>query len=111
MLPAVISRIEKYFDAVYIDEVQDFSGYDFDFLLKISKAEMDWLFVGDFYQYTYATSRDGNVNKNLHKDYTYYREKFKKSGIEPDETTLKASRRCSRTVCEFITEKIGTDIK
>jgi len=109
-LPAAISRIEKYFDAVYIDEVQDFGGHDFDFLLNISKAKIDWLFVGDFYQYTYATSHDGNVNKNLHKDYTSYQEKFRKAGINPDVGSLKTSRRCSKSVCDFITKNIGIEI-
>jgi len=110
LLPEVISRMEKYFNIFYVDEVQDFAGYDFNFLLAIAQAKIDCLFVGDFYQYTYATSHDGSVNKNLHGNYESYQNKFKNEGIEPDLASLKTSRRCSRTVCEFITEKIGIEI-
>ena len=60
------NRLSKYFDDLYIDEVQDFAGNDFNLLKSIAKANLKILFVGDFYQHTFDTSRDGIVNKNLH---------------------------------------------
>ena len=68
----IISRIEKYVDHLYIDEVQDFAGNDFSFLKKISSANVDMLFVGDFFQHTFDTSRDASVNKSLHDNYSVY---------------------------------------
>jgi len=109
-LPLVIARMEKYFDVFYVDEVQDFSGHDFKFLLGIAKADLDCLFVGDFYQYTYPTSQEGNVEKNLHGNYLSYQERFRKAGIEPDTESLKVSRRCSKSVCDFIASSIGIEI-
>lgn len=108
---AVLARMEKYFDVFFVDEVQDFGGHDFNFLLTISKAQMDMNFVGDFYQHTFDTSRDGNVNSNLHENYDTYRKKFERARLKVDTDSLKCSRRCSKSVCDFITEKIGVKIQ
>jgi DNA helicase-2/ATP-dependent DNA helicase PcrA len=111
LISAVVTRMEKYFDAIFVDEVQDFAGHDFNFLLAISAAKMKVTFVGDFFQHTFDTSRDGNVNANLHDDYTAYKTRFTKAKLHVDTDSLKESRRCSRTVCDFITEKIGISIE
>lgn len=111
MLGAVVARIEKYFDAFFVDEVQDFAGYDFTFLISISAAKVQCSFVGDFFQHTFDTSRDGSVNSGLHDDYAAYKERFKAAKLDVDTVSLKKSRRCSKTVCDFITEKIGIAIE
>jgi DNA helicase-2/ATP-dependent DNA helicase PcrA len=103
-------RLEKYFDAFYVDEVQDFAGHDFNFLIDLSAAALDMTFVGDFYQHTYDTSADGNVNKSLHDDYRKYTTRFTAAGMRVDTTTLQTSRRCSATVCGFITDQLGIAI-
>lgn len=111
LMPAVIARIEKYFDVFFVDEVQDFGGNDFNFLMEISAAKVQCDFVGDFFQHTYDTSRDGPVNARLHDDYVEYQARFKKAKISVDTTSLKVSHRCSKSVCDFITEKIGIAIE
>jgi DNA helicase-2/ATP-dependent DNA helicase PcrA len=111
MVDAVVARIEKYFDVFFVDEVQDFGGHDFNFLLNISAAQVRMSFVGDFHQHTFDTSRDGNVNANLHADYDAYKKKFERARFEVDIESLIRSRRCSKSVCDFITEKIGIDIQ
>lgn len=111
LVGAVQARMEKYFDVFFVDEVQDFGGHDFNFLLAISEAQMDMNFVGDFYQHTFDTSRDGNVNSNLHENYDAYRKKFERARLKVDTDSLKCSRRCSKSVCDFITEKIGVNIQ
>ena len=103
-------RIEKYFDVVCVDEVQDFGGYDFDFLATISGSNVDVLLVGDFYQHTFDTSRDGNKNQGLHDDYEKYKKRFVKAGLVVDTTSLVKSYRCSQTVCDFIREHLGIEI-
>ena len=42
-------RISKYFDNLFIDEVQDLAGNDFNFLRNISKASINTILVGDFF--------------------------------------------------------------
>jgi len=111
LIEAVVTRIEKYFDVLFVDEVQDFGGHDFNFLLAISSAQVNMSFVGDFHQHTFDTSRDGNVNANLHENYDAYMKKFERARLKVDTDSLKRSRRCSKSVCDFITEKIGIDIQ
>lgn len=106
----VVERIEKYFDDIYIDEVQDFGGHDFNFLTQIAIANINQLFVGDFYQHTFDTSRDGNVNGSLHNDYIKYKSRFEKIGVFVDETLLSHSYRCSENVCNFVTQFLLIDI-
>jgi DNA helicase-2/ATP-dependent DNA helicase PcrA len=104
-------RLAKYYDFFFIDEVQDFAGHDFSFLEHITRAETNMLFVGDFFQHTFDTSNDGKVNENLHDDVNSYRERFNKLNITIDSTTLIESHRCSKTVCEFIKERIAIKIE
>jgi DNA helicase-2/ATP-dependent DNA helicase PcrA len=111
VLERIKQRLVKYFDVLYIDEIQDFAGNDFNFLKQLTNAEIKMLFVGDFYQHTFDTSRDGSVNKNLHEDYAKYQLEFKNMGLEPDHTTLVKSHRCSPSICEFIATNIGIQIE
>jgi DNA helicase-2/ATP-dependent DNA helicase PcrA len=107
----VIARIEKYFDAFFIDEVQDFAGHDFTLLMSLCKTNVTCMFVGDFYQHTYDTSRDGNVNINLHTNYEAYKKRFLAAKVDLDLTSLVKSRRCSKSVCDFISKQIGIHIE
>jgi DNA helicase-2/ATP-dependent DNA helicase PcrA len=103
----ISERIEKYFDFFCVDEVQDFAANDFNLLCELSKTNIEILLVGDFFQHTFDTSRDGNIQNNLHNDSDKYLEKLKKSGYTVDLNTLSHSYRCSPTVCRFVSEKIG----
>lgn len=109
-VPAIRARIERFYDCVYVDEVQDFAGHDFNLLLDISKAKTGMTFVGDFYQHTYDTSRDGSVNNSLHDNIAKYEKRFRDAGIKVDKTTLCHSWRCSTTVCDFIKAKLQITI-
>lgn len=103
-------RLARYYDRLFVDEVQDFGGHDFNLLMDLVKADLDVLLVGDFFQYTYSTSNDGVVNKNLHSSYDDYRARFLASGLSVDLDSLKRSRRCTDTVCAFVRDRIGIDI-
>lgn len=109
-LSKTINRIEKYFDYLYIDEIQDFGGNDFNFLINLETIKVNQLLVGDFYQHTFDTSRDGNTNAKIHENYVKYIEKLSKAGYTIDKSTLSASHRCSQTVCSFINDKLNISI-
>lgn len=49
VLSDVNARLSKYFDNLFIDEVQDFAGHDFNFLKNMSKANLNLSAVGDFF--------------------------------------------------------------
>jgi superfamily I DNA/RNA helicase len=104
-------RLEKYYRYFYIDEIQDFAGHDFELLEKISESNINILYVGDFYQHTFDTSRDGNVKQSLHNDYNKYKEKFRGMGFVVDEMTLNKSYRCSQQICNFIKNNLNINIE
>ncbi len=103
-------RLEKYFDEFIVDEVQDIAGRDFSFLEQLMTANMNMLFVGDFYQHTYDTSRDGSTNKSLFDDFSKYEARFTSQGFVSDKASLVKSWRCSPSICNFITENLGIEI-
>jgi DNA helicase-2/ATP-dependent DNA helicase PcrA len=104
------SRLKKYFDEFIIDEIQDLGGRDFTFLEKIVQTDINILLVGDYFQHTYDTSRDGQINRNLHKNIDKYKSRFSKMGLALDHDTLNRSYRCSPTVCQFISDNLQIPI-
>ena len=104
------ARISKYYDEFIIDEVQDISGRDFNFLETLMDTNVNLLFVGDFYQHTFDTSRDGNVNQSLFEDQHAYVARFLRHGVMPDTTTLLNSWRCGNKICNFISTNLGINI-
>ncbi len=103
----VCQRIEKYFDEICVDEIQDFAANDFNFILNICQANLKILYVGDFYQHTFDTSRDGSTRKNLHRDYEKFKKEFEQAGLVLDPDTLQKSHRCGPKVCGFVSQKLG----
>ena len=71
-----IQRIEKYFDQLFIDEVQDLGSFDFDWALSLEKLGIPTVLVGDFYQSTFISSIHGNKGQSLYKSYEVYKKKF-----------------------------------
>ena len=63
-----LERIDNFFDCIYIDEIQDFESFDFDWVKSLSTLKAKVWLLGDFYQKTYSTSRDGNKGSGIHKD-------------------------------------------
>lgn len=104
------NRLEKYYDKLYIDEVQDIWGYDFSLLEEVVKANIDHLYVWDFFQHTFDTSRDWKMNWGLYKDHKKYLAKCKKIWLSIDTTTLINSHRCNTITCDFIRDKIWIPI-
>lgn len=110
IIDQVRKRLEKFYDYFFYDEFQDLGGHDFNFLMLLSQSNINFLFVGDFFQHTYVTSFDGNVNVNLYSDINAYCKKLENNKIEIDTKTLGNSHRCSPTICSFITQKFGITI-
>lgn len=100
------NRLQKFFDEVLIDEVQDFAGYDFDFIELLGSVDVNVVITGDFFQHTYDTSRDGSKNKNLHGDFKVYKKRLTRF-YSIDETSLSRSYRCPAEICNFVSSSIG----
>ena len=110
-IPEVLERIEKFFEAVFIDEIQDFAANDFNLVCHLAKAKVDIRLVGDFFQHTFDTSRDGNTQINLHNSFDAYCKKLSDAGYTIDLESLSHSYRCSPTICAFVDRKIGISIE
>lgn len=110
IISKITNRLEKYFDELIIDEIQDIGGRDFNFLEAIMEASINMLFVGDFYQHTFDTSRDGATNSTLFNSKSKYESRFTAKGFICDNTSLVNSWRCSKNVCQFVTENLGIHI-
>lgn len=102
-------RIEKFFDEVLIDEVQDFSGYDFDFIEMLGNMGIDVVLTGDFFQHTYDTSCDGAKNKGLHDDLDKYEQRLHEY-YSIDKDSLSKSHRCPAAVCDFVNSHLGLEM-
>lgn len=103
-------RIEKYYNNLFIDEIQDYGGHDFNFILSIVQSNIEICLVGDFFQHTFDTSSDGSVNKTLYSNLANYKIKFASIGITIDSNLLSNSYRCSPSICEFIQAKLNIPI-
>lgn len=106
----LLRRLNRFYDEVYVDEVQDFAGHDFDFIELLNQFDGSVLCVGDYYQHTFDTSTDGNKNGGLHSTYQEFIRRFENAGYEVDTESLNHSWRCSPSVCEAVTN-LGIEIR
>lgn len=104
-----LERIDNFFDCIYIDEIQDFESFDFDWVKSLSTLKAKVWLLGDFYQKTYSTSRDGNKGSGIHKDINKWIKEL--NCFELDNISLMKSYRCPASVCNFVNKEIGIDIK
>lgn len=106
----VKDRLQNYFDEFIIDEVQDIAGRDFDLMKLLMTTDIGMLLVGDFFQHTFDTSTDGNVNASLFQNKSLYESVFSDNGITVDNHTLSNSWRCSQTLCTYVRDNLHIDI-
>lgn len=107
---ALIARINKYYDCVFIDEVQDLASRDFDFLKILCQTSLDVEIIGDFFQHTYDSSKDQNYRSGLFNNYNEYRKTLFSFGYSDHPYQLSHSYRCSKSLCEYVTENLGIQI-
>lgn len=115
LLPTVLNRTNKFYDAIFIDEYQDYRNEEYELLSAIIQGfNGDILLVGDYYQH--SVSGDNNTGKPFGtaqrpKTYPEYKRIIKGLGVTVDETELSKSRRCSKPVCDFVKSKMGIEIE
>ena len=102
-----LTRIERFFDYFYIDEVQDIAADDFDWLMSLKDLKIPVTLVGDFYQSTFVSSRRGNKGKAIYSSIENYKNQFDQNGFHFEESKLIASHRCSKSVSHFIQENLN----
>jgi superfamily I DNA/RNA helicase len=97
---AVIDRISTVFPHIYVDEVQDISGRDFEFIESILASKARVTLVGDPRQGTFATTQTRtNRAKSQSHIPAWFRELEQKGLVTIEE--LAYSHRCNQEICEF----------
>lgn len=99
-----IQRLCDIFENIYIDEVQDFAGYDLDLIKLFFLSKSNVILAGDPRQTIYLTNHNGNKNIGFRNgkilDYLS-KQKELRGKYQVDADTLNSSRRCSPEICEY----------
>lgn len=96
----VFRRIRKIFSYVFIDEIQDFAGYDLEVIKKLHEAGCNMTLVGDPRQTTYRTHYEIKYKKYAGgKIVNFVRENIPEMNI--DSTTLATSYRNNQIICDL----------
>lgn len=113
----IIRRISKnindFFDCVMIDEFQDFRKHDFELITQLAKNLDNVTLVGDYYQHSVSgKNNSGKPFKNKSKFITYdeFVSVLKKNKFLVDEVSLSGSRRCPKSICDFVRGKLNINI-
>ena len=102
----VINRLTKCYRNIYIDEAQDMTGYDFEFIKKLlNQNNANILLTCDPRQTTYSTHFDKKNQKynNGHID-LYVKDNCSPEMCVIDDITLNQSYRCCQEICSFSSE-------
>lgn len=90
-----IERLESIYQQIFIDEVQDLAGWDFDVLKALVRMNTPITCVGDFRQTIYSTtSNPKQPSSNQQKLNAFTKLRFE---IE----NMAISRRCIQAICDF----------
>lgn len=97
---AVIDRLSKIYEYIYIDEVQDLAGWDIDILELLFKSKISTILVGDYRQATFQTNQSQKnkqfVGANIIKKFDAWEKAKFCLKIE-----MNHSHRCNQLVCNF----------
>ena len=101
-----LSRIESIFSHIFIDELQDYAGWDLEIIRLLFDSQVEITCVGDYMQATYRTN---NSQKNRQyrddkiRDFFESLEKKGKCSISYADTT----RRFNSEICDFVNTIYG----
>ena len=96
----VFRRIRKIFSYVFIDEIQDFAGYDLEVIKKLYEVDCNMTLVGDPRQTTYRTHYEAKYKKYAGgKIVDFVQDNI--PGMNIDSTTLSTSYRNNQIICNL----------
>ena len=96
----VFRRIRKIFSYIFVDEIQDFAGYDLEVIRKLHEDGCHMILVGDPRQTTYRTHYETKYKKYAGgKIVNFVQENIPEMHI--DSTTLAVSYRNNQIICNL----------
>lgn len=96
----VVERLRKNFSRLYIDEVQDLAGYDFDLLELFFDSDINVMVVGDNRQATFSTNNSRKYSKFKGKNIIDLFDLWEKKG----KCNIRYKRECFRSnqkICDL----------
>jgi DNA helicase-2/ATP-dependent DNA helicase PcrA len=94
-----LDRISRCFNAVFIDEIQDFAGYDLEIIDRLLNRCNEVVLVGDPRQATYSTHSTTKHKQYKKADIVNFFED-NSVAIEIDDTSLIVNYRCCQPICD-----------
>ena len=113
LIKRVAKKMREFYDRILVDEFQDFREYDYDLICNLAQYADNVTLVGDFYQHSVSANNNTGrpfANKKIDVSYNDFVNNLIKNDFSVDEKTLEKSRRCSKEVCEFISQKLKINI-
>ena len=99
---SVIGRIRAVYDMICVDEVQDMSGYDLEFLAAMIRGGCELRLAGDQRQATFHTSKGKMNGKYQEQGFgQYLRDKNLTVLCPIDEETLRGCHRCTQAMLDL----------
>jgi superfamily I DNA/RNA helicase len=96
----VVGRLERLYDYILIDELQDLSGYDLDVLRELLLSRISITLVGDPRQSTYSTNRASKNRKYKRQGVVQWIEERGKAKEIKIEYGI-CSRRCNQRILDI----------
>jgi len=96
----IINRLKRLFKKIYIDEFQDFAGYDLEIVKELMQNGFPITLVGDPRQKTYSTHFSKKNKKYEYDKEGYIRNECNKL-CDIDLTTLNNSYRCPENIITY----------
>lgn len=97
----VISRMEQIYSHVFIDELQDYAGWDLDIIQLLFASQMLVCSVGDYKQATYRTNNSQKNKQYRDEKIRGFFKLLEKKGLCTI-TYANTTRRFNQQICNFI---------
>jgi DNA helicase II / ATP-dependent DNA helicase PcrA len=95
-----IDRLKYIYDVIYIDEMQDLSGWDYNFVELLLKSPIHVVLVGDPRQSTYTTTNSMKNRGMIGENMLNWIMKLVKSGLSNYEEKVECYR-SNQSICDF----------
>lgn len=98
----VIDRLSRVYPYIFIDEVQDLTGYDLALIKLFLESNLELTMVGDPRQVTYHTHEETKFDKyDDGKIVEFIQAECKGINVEIDTKSLRISHRNKKDICQF----------
>ena len=97
----LLKRLEEIYSHIFIDEIQDYNGYDLSFFDILLDSNIYTKFVGDPRQATFSTNNNRKNQQSKGINITKYFEKIEKEN-KCSIIYCNKTRRCNKYICSFV---------